>query len=156
MPYAKSCGCNQYSQGMVCGKTPAGKISCSFGTSFPYQCKSWLQGNNDSGKGCVVDSNCVSCPTAKPNYPVAKCDYEKKQCVKSYECGVNECGSNGDCCGKPGESNPHYVCDTTTYKCSLSKTCGKNECNPNDDVYSKNMNAYINPKCQKYSCNIDT
>jgi hypothetical protein len=40
MPYAKSCGCNQYSQGMVCGKTPAGKISCSYGTSFQYQCKS--------------------------------------------------------------------------------------------------------------------
>jgi hypothetical protein len=89
-------------------------------------------------KGCLTDAQCVTCPSNKPDYPTSKCDYEKKQCVKSYECGVSDCSSNSQCCGNPGEVAPHYEC-SNDYKCNLEYSCGKNECNPKDDFFHKSI-----------------
>jgi len=154
--YARSCGCYDLKYtAMVCGKTPLGKISCSYGISFTEQCKTWIQGNNDSGKGCVTDKDCFTCPTATPNYPTSKCDYVKKKCVKSYECGVTDCSSDAQCCGKAGESNPHYECDVNTYRCELVNSCGKNQCDIGDNK-TDDWGYRYNPKCQKYTCDQET
>lgn len=85
--------------------------------SEPFQNRPGFQCPESS---CEKDIDCYNQknPTnpCKKNYPMLKCNHEKKRCAIVYECGDIECYTYYDDCCKLGEPcyYKHYECDVTS------------------------------------------